>query len=421
MGLKSFGGAIHGAGQELHLSRYLTDVTGVIRPWGEIAGGIWLPVAYSLLTLVRVGSGETVLADTTDRKSAEEAIRESEELFRLVADTAPVLIWMSDTDKLCTYFNEPWLEFTGESLESQLGNGWANGVHPEDLKRCLRVYTEAFDRRERFTMEYRLRRQDGEYRWVLDNGVPRFDQYRSFAGYIGSCIDVTERKQAEEALLSMTRRVIEAQEQERARIARELHDDIGQRVALLAINLAQLEQSPLKSFEAQNRIAELQKETCEIATDIHTLSHHLHSARLEYLGMAAVMRGFCQEFGKQTKVGINFQSQDLPSPVPPDISLCLFRVLQESLQNSAKHSGAQQVEVELWGTPDEIHLVVSDSGSGFDNEGAKTSRGLGLISMEERLRVLKGTFSIESQAKRGTKIHARVPLGSRSDSMQATG
>jgi PAS domain S-box-containing protein len=145
-------------------------------------------------------SGETVLADTTDRKSAEDTIRESEELFRLIADTAPVLIWMSDADKLCTYFNEPWLEFTGESLESQLGSGWANGVHPEDFKRCLRVYTEAFDRRERFSMEYRLRRQDGEYRWVLDNGVPRFDQYRLFAGYIGSCIDVTERKQAEEDL-----------------------------------------------------------------------------------------------------------------------------------------------------------------------------------------------------------------------------
>jgi len=357
-------------------------------------------------------SGKTMLADITERKSAEDAIRESEERFRLVANTAPVLIWMSDVDKLCTYFNEPWLEFTGESLESQLGNGWANGVHPEDLNRCLRVYAEAFDRRERFRMEYRLRRQDGEYRWILDIGVPRFDQHRFFVGYIGSCIDVTERKQAEDALLSMTRRLSEAQEQERARIARELHDDVGQRVALLAVNLAQLQQSPLNLFEVRDRIGELKKETSEIATDIQTLSHQLHSAKLEYLGIAAVMRGFCEEFGKQTKVRIDFQSQDLPSPVPPDISLCLFRVLQESLHNSAKHSGAQHVEVGLWGTPDEIHLVVSDSGSGFDSEGAKQSRGLGLISMEERLRVLKGTFSIESQAKRGTKIHARVPLGS---------
>ena len=101
-------------------------------------------------------SGETMLADIADRNSAEDAIRESEERFRLVANTAPVLIWMSDVDKLCTYFNEPWLEFTGEPLESQLGNGWTDGVHPEDLERCLGIYTEAFDRRERFRMEYRL-------------------------------------------------------------------------------------------------------------------------------------------------------------------------------------------------------------------------------------------------------------------------
>ena len=233
--------------------------------------------------------------------------------------------------------------------------------------------------------------------------------------------DITERTRSEEVLLSMTRRLIGEQEQERVRIARELHDNIGERVSLLTFNLAELQQSPLKLFEVQDRIGELEKEACEIATDIQTLSHQLHSAELKYLGIAVAVRGFCHEFGKQTKMRIDFQSQDLPSPVPQDISLCLFRVLQESLHNSAKHSGAQHVEVELWGTPDAIHLVVRDSGSGFDSEGAKQSRGLGLISMEERLRVLKGTFSIESQAKRGTKIHARVPLASLSDSIREAG
>ena len=127
-------------------------------------------------------------------------MRESEERFRLVADTAPVLIWMSGTDKLCTYFNKPWLDFTGRSLEQELGNGWAEDVHPEDFQRCLDTYTQSFDRREKFRMEYRLRWHDGEYRWILDVGVPRFNQDRSFARYIGIGVDVIDRKQAEEAL-----------------------------------------------------------------------------------------------------------------------------------------------------------------------------------------------------------------------------
>jgi signal transduction histidine kinase len=133
------------------------------------------------------------------------------------------------------------------------------------------------------------------------------------------------------------------------------------------------------------------------------------------------MRGLCQEFGEQEKAEIDFKTHGLPSPVPPDISLCLFRVLQEALHNSAKHSGVRRFEVQLWGMSDEILLTVRDSGAGFDIEAAKQGRGLGLISMEERLKLLNGTFSIESQPTRGTTIHARVPLGSVSDLMRAAG
>jgi PAS domain S-box-containing protein len=137
-----------------------------------------------------------VVENISERKQAEQALRESEERFHVMADTAPVMIWMSGLDKLCTYFNQGWLEFSGRTMAQELGNGWAEGVHLEDMERCLETYTTAFDARRNFIMEYRLRRFDGEYRWILDTGTPRFHADGSFAGYIGSCIDISQQKAA---------------------------------------------------------------------------------------------------------------------------------------------------------------------------------------------------------------------------------
>jgi PAS domain S-box-containing protein len=352
----------------------------------------------------------TINRDISERKRIDADIRDSEARFRLVADTAPVLIWMSGTDTMCTYFNKPWLNFVGKTHESQIGSGWVQGVHPEDVERCVEMYLGSFDRRESFQMEYRLQRYDGEYRWIFDIGVPRFDQCQTFAGYIGSAIDVTERKQAEEALSGLSRRLIEAQDRERSRIARELHDDIGQRLSLVVVELERLAQGPSETVtNVRGDVVEIGEQVSQIVTDVQSLSRELHSSKLEYLGMVATMRSFCREFAQQQNLEIEFAAQDLPQRFPQDVSLGLFRVLQESLHNSAKHSGVRRIEVRLWGSLSELHLMVQDSGLGFDIGSAKQSGGLGLISMDERLKLLNGTLSIESQGGRGTTVHARIP------------
>jgi PAS domain S-box-containing protein len=349
------------------------------------------------------------LSDITERKRAETTARESEQRFRSVANTAPVMIWMSGPDKLCDYFNQPWLDFTGRPLEKELGNGWAEGVDPEDLEICLETFTTSFDRREPFQIQYRLRRHDGEFRWIFDQAVPKFNADGSFAGYIGSCIDVTEHKLAKEALSNISRKLIEAQEQERTYVARELHDDVNQRVALLAIKLANLKEGlPASAVELSSRIGEACDLVLELGRSIEALSHRLHSSQLQYLGLEAAAASFCKELSDHTKMEIDFRSEGISEKLPEEVSLCLFRVLQEALQNAAKHSDARNVEVTLRRVWDQIHLMVRDRGIGFDTEDTINSRGIGLTSMRERLKLVDGVLSIQSRRPIGTTIHAFV-------------
>jgi PAS domain S-box-containing protein len=477
-------------------------------------------------------------------------IYESEARFRLVADFAPMMIWMSGTNKLCTYFNEPWLEFTGRSLEQERGNGWTEGIHPDDLQKCLNTYTQAFDRREEFKMEYRLRRSDGEYRWIVDKGIPRFNADHSFAGYIGSCVevtdvkrmeealgqkekdlleaqrlagvgswqwhlgndtvtwseelyriagldpalpapaykehsslftaeswdrlsraveealragtpyeldlemfrpdgtkrwvrsrgeaqrdnagsivrlrgtaqDITDRKQTEKELSGVSGRLLEAQEQERRRIARDLHDDISQRLALLVHDLGGLKDDlPGSAAEARSRVLEIGKRASEICGDIQAISHRLHSSKLQYLGIAAAAKIFCKEFSEHEKLEIDFNSVDIPPAVPDNISLCLFRVLQEALHNAAKHSGVSRLEVNMRAASSEIQLTIRDRGVGFDPEEVSKRRGLGLISIRERVGLVGGTFSILSKPQSGTEIRVRVPLSVGEQASRAAG
>jgi PAS domain S-box-containing protein len=359
-----------------------------------------------------------IARDITERKRAEEAIKENEQRFRLVADNAPVMIWMSGLDKRPTYFNRLWLDFTGLS-ETDLQNDLGGIVHPEDYQKCHETYCRGFDQRQPFKKECRLRRRDGQYRWMLDIGVPRF-QDGSFAGYIGSCVDITDQKLAEESLSSISRQLIEAQERERTRIARDMHDDINQRVAVVAMELDRQGQNLQASADELRRsIADAYKQISELASDIHLMSHGLHSSKLDSLGLAAAAKSFCWEFAERQNVEVKFNSERLPGKMPEAISLCLFRVLQEALQNAMKHSGERYFRVSLVGSTNQIALTVCDEGRGFRPEAVLPEGGLGLTSMRERLKLVGGMLDIDSKPSQGTTIRAFVPLKPQTESTGA--
>jgi PAS domain S-box-containing protein len=348
-------------------------------------------------------------ADLIERASVENAVRESEQRFRDIANSVPAVIWMGDASGN-TYVNQAFLDLTGLSLEAACSSRWLDNIHPDDLAGCLETWGTAYERRERCELLYRLRGPDGEYRWVFGTGVPRYHADGSFAGFIGSALDVTERKLAREALTSIRQRLIDAQEGERRRIARELHDDINQRLTLMSLQLATLSQGDHQSAaDIRSEVDAAREGILSLSRDVQALSHRLHPSRVEYLGIAAAAGILCREIGGHRGVTIDFRAESVPEGLPGRIGVCLYRVLQEALQNAVKHSGAATIEVRLVGEPDRITLTIRDCGVGFD---LSTTRfcGLGLTSMQERLAAVQGMLSMQSALGEGTTVQAVVPL-----------
>ena len=235
--------------------------------------------------------------------------------------------------------------------------------------------------------------------------------------------DITERKQIEQAFADVSRKLVKIQEQERTRIARDLHDDINQRLAMVAIEVDQLRQNlPDSAAELGQRLDEIREQITGVSIGVQSLSHQLHSPQLEYLGIVAAIRSFCREFAKRRQVEIDFaHGNDIPQHVSQEVSLCLFRIVQEGLNNAARHSTAQRFEVRLDRLVNELYLTVCDHGAGFDPAAASNKEGLGLISMRERVRLVGGTIVIESRPMGGTCIAVRVPIPSASGAQRAAG
>lgn len=375
--------------------------------WGRdrkyIISAIALIVAQALLIAA-------LLWQRYRKRKAEAVLRESEERFRVMADSTPSLIWMCDKQGKITYLNEQFLAFTGPETYAGYGDTWIAFVHRDDVKKVLDELWQALKNQKPFSRGYRLHRSDGVYRWMFDVASPRVNGDGTFVGFIGSVIDVTDQKLAQQALTQISGRLIEAQEKERTRIARDLHDDICQRLALLSMELEQAERDSKGGVSATKNLEEIRKHCCEIAGDVQSLSHQLHSSKLDLLGIAAAIQGFCREIGKQHNVTVDFTNSNVPRQMPKDISLCLFRVAQESLHNAIKYSGTDQFKVHLSATAEEVYLQVTDGGAGFDVEETKRNRGLGLVSMRERVDLVHGRLAVESKPGTGTKVIAVVPL-----------
>lgn len=372
--------------------------------------------------------------DATERKLAEQALVQAnctlekqasmlqsrEELLKIFVKNVPAGVAMLDGEMRYLQVSDRWC--TDYSIDSSRVLGRS---HYEVFSDCPERWKEAHRRglagETLRADEDRWDREGGKTTWVRWEIRPWRRLSNDIGGILIFAEDISERKQMQDALSNVSRRLIAAQEEERARIARELHDDVSQQLALLAVEFDQWNQSGSGSVSFHDRLEQAKRQILEICQDVQALSHELHSSKLEYLGLARAARSLCREISEKNGVEVDFREDGRAHNLPSEVSLSLFRILQESLHNAVEHSGVKHIEVQLWEQPDAVHLTIRDLGRGFDLEAAKQSRGLGLTSMYERVRLLNGTLTIESKPMHGTTIHVCIPVNSEANTQLAAG
>jgi PAS domain S-box-containing protein len=344
-----------------------------------------------------------ILQDVTERKRSEEELR----LKDSAVESSISGIGITDLEGRLVYVNDSLVRMWGyEDRREILGRFLPDFWEGDGVTRTV----EALRKSGCHTGEDVGRRKDGSLFPVEFSACMLKDAQGNPRHMYGSFVDITERKRATEELRDLGRRLIDAQEEERRRLARELHDDVSQRLALLEVELELMGQAPGPGPELTEKTAKLAGRVKELSSDVHHLSYRLHPRRLERLGLTAALRSLCREVGEQQQIHLEFEEKDVPTSLGEDMSLCLYRVAQESLQNVVRHSGAQTATLRLRAEPGELRLVVTDPGAGFEPEETGNRRGLGIVSMRERLRALGGRLSIRSAPGLGTTVVAVVPL-----------
>lgn len=289
--------------------------------------------------------------------------------------------------------------------------GYLSRVHPEDRASTRAIINQSFATGKPFDFEERIVRPDGTVRMLHSQGQWTFDESRRPVRLVGICRDITERKHAEQQMQALSARLISAQEEERGRLARELHDDLSQEIAALSIAATNLKKEigPGDSA-AQTHAERIQQCLIRLADSVRALSHTLHPATLEYSGLGAALESYCSEFSELTGTNAAIRAEGSFRHVPAAIALCVYRVAQEALQNVRKHAHVDRAEVTVTASPEAVCLTVSDNGAGFDPLAA--SPGLGLVSMRERARLVNGVVNIASGPDRGTTLTLTVPIPS---------
>jgi len=388
----------------------------------------WDRYKWYILGAVAIGLFQTfliswlLLAQSRRRKAERErgklrsiVLAEHQKMDAVVANV-PVVVWES---RAVSGLDDRRIGFISNYVEKMLGytpdeiaaipNFWRSIVLEDDLERLNDTLTNLFEGGKPGLQQFRCRTKDGAVIWVDAHLDTIQDEQGNILGLRGVAIDVTDRKESERALVYLGSKLITAQEEERSRVARELHDDLGQSLALLSINLDLLKRESGKREPFTKKVEQLADHINQLSYDVHRISHELHPAKIEQLGLEASLRSLCREISGVQPFDVLFEATNAPKMLPNDISLCLYRVAQESLQNVQKHSGASLAVVELEFENDFIRLNVSDNGNGFDPETIRGKESLGLISMRERIRSVHGTFAVKSRSGEGTHIKVTVP------------
>ena len=364
--------------------------------------------------------------DITERKQAEEAFRLSEQRFQLLTETIPILVWSARADGVSDYYNAPFLQYLGRTLEEMHGWAWVNTLHPDDRERSSVVWTQAFNSGSDYEIEYRIRRAaDGQYRWHLGRALPLRDSSGTIVRWYGTCTDIDDRKQAEaererlfhelsqshEQLKTLSSRLAEIQESERRQLALELHDEFGQSLTALKMDLAWLhDHLPPRSKSLREKMDSALDLTNEIIQMTQRLASQLRPRMLDDLGLAAALEWHVSEWSKRTRIKAKITLPEEEWQLNPSLDTALYRVCQETLTNVARHAGASKVEASLAREGDEVVLTVRDNGWGMDRAKITAPESLGLLGMKERVEQIRGRFEIQSEAGKGTTVIARVPI-----------